>query len=141
MKNILVTGAAGYIGSVLVRQLLESGYNVRGVDALYFGGESLISVYNHHSFEFIKGDLRNQEVIETSLEGVTDIIHLAAIVGDPACSQQPELAEEINWGVSKRLFDYCNQESSIEHFIFASTCSNYGKMKDDAFVTEESDSY
>jgi nucleoside-diphosphate-sugar epimerase len=137
MKKILVTGAAGYIGSVLVRQLLQKDYKVRGVDALFFGGESLLDIYNHPNFEFIKGDIRKTEIVNLMLDGITDVIHLAAIVGDPACSKQPELATQINWEASKFLFDRCN-ESGIQKFIFASTCSNYGKMEGDAFLNEES---
>jgi len=139
MKKILVTGAAGYIGSVLVRQLLDKGYKVRGLDSLFFGGESLISIYNHPNFEFVKGDIRDHQTIINALKDITDVVHLAAIVGDPACSKQPELAEEINWNASKNLFDYCNNETDIAHFVFASTCSNYGKMKDDEFVNENSE--
>ena len=137
MKKILVTGAAGYIGSVLVRQLLNKNYKVRGVDALFFGGESLLDIYNHPNFEFIKGDIRNTELLNSILDGVTDVVHLAAIVGDPACSKQPELARQINWEASKQLFDRCN-ESGVNKFIFASTCSNYGKMEGDGFVNEDS---
>jgi len=86
MRKILVTGAAGYIGSVLVRQLLEKGYKVRGLDALLFGDDSLINIYDNPNFEFIKGDLRGKEIINKALSGISDVIHLAAIVGDPACS-------------------------------------------------------
>lgn len=139
MKNILVTGAAGYIGSVLVRQLLEKGYKVRGADALFFGGESLLSIYNNPNFEFCKGDIRDNDYIKEIITDVTDVIHLAAIVGDPACSKQPDLANEINWVASKRLFDECNENNKIEHFVFASTCSNYGKMEGDGYVNEESE--
>lgn len=137
MKKVLVTGAAGYIGSVLVKQLLNKGYRVKGVDALFFGGESLINIYNHPNFEFLKGDLRDSEFIDSILPEVTDIIHLAAIVGDPACAKQPELAKEINWSASKNIFDKA-KNSGIERFIFASTCSNYGKMQGDDFVNEQS---
>lgn len=138
MKKVLVTGAAGYIGSVLVKQLLEKNYEVRGLDNLSFGGESLLSLYNHPNFEFMKGDVRHTHTVEKALDGITDVVHLAAIVGDPACAKQPELAKETNWEASKLLFDSCNR-GDIKQFIFASTCSNYGKMKDDSFVTEESE--
>ena len=139
MKKILVTGCAGYIGSVLTALLLQKGYEVRGVDMLMFGGESLLPVYSNPAFEFIKGDLRKQEVIEQALAGVDAVIHLAAIVGDPACSEQPELATEINADMSRRLFDAANASPGIQRFIFSSTCSNYGKMKGDGYVTEESE--
>jgi len=138
MKKVLVTGASGYIGSVLVRKLLERGYFVRGLDLLLFGGESLLGVINHKNFEFIKGDIRDISIIKEATKNIDAIIHLAAIVGDPACSKQPSLAEEINWSGTQQLFDYTNKDTKIERFIFASTCSNYGKMKDDDYVDENS---
>lgn len=138
MKKVLVTGAAGYIGSVLTRQLLEKGYQVRGLDILNFGGESLISVYNNPNFEFIKGDIRIKEDITKALIDVESVVHLAAIVGDPACAKQPNLAEVTNWIASKQLFDYCNDFTKVKKFIFASTCSNYGKMAGDELLNESS---
>lgn len=138
MKKILVTGAAGYIGSVLVRQLLEKGYAVRGMDILNFGGESLLGIYNHPNFEFIKGDIREFDVIKKVAKEIYGVVHLAAIVGDPACAKQPQLAEETNWLATKYLFDYCNENTNVEKFVFASTCSNYGKMQGDGFVNEDS---
>jgi nucleoside-diphosphate-sugar epimerase len=137
MKKILVTGAAGYIGSVVVRQLLNKNYSVRGADILFFGGDSLLDIYNHPNFEFVKGDVCKVDFIDQILNGVTDVIHLAAIVGDPACAKQPELAKQINLEASKILFDKCN-EIGIVKFIFASTCSNYGKMDGNDFVNENS---
>lgn len=138
MRKILLTGAAGYIGSVLLRQLLNRGYSVRGVDALYFGGESIVSIFGHPNFEFVKADLRDEKIDKQILVGITDVIHLAAIVGDPACSQQPELAKQINYDASKTLFELSN-EASVNSFIFASTCSNYGKMEGNNFVNENSE--
>ena len=137
MKKILVTGAAGYIGSVLVRQLLKNNYFVRGADILFFGGESLLDIYNNPNFEFIKGDICQEGFVDQILDGVTDVIHLAAIVGDPACAKQPELAKQINLEASKLLFNKCN-ENGIKKFIFASTCSNYGKMEGNDFLNENS---
>ncbi len=139
MKKILVTGAAGYIGSVLTRQLLDKGYHVRGFDLLNFGGESLVSIFNHPNFEFIKGDIRIEEDVKKAIDGVTGIVHLAAIVGDPACSKEPEVAETTNWDGSKLIFDLSNKNDNVKRFIFASTCSNYGKMEGDGFVDEKSE--
>jgi len=138
MRTILVTGAAGYIGSVLVKQLLEKKYKVIGFDILNFGGESLLSVYNHPNFKFIKGDIRIKNDIEPLLNGVDAVVHLAAIVGDPACAKQPTIAEETNWKASKMLFNLSHEKANIKKFIFASTCSNYGKMDGDGFVDENS---
>jgi len=138
-KKVLVTGGAGYIGSVLTRQLLEKGYNVRVLDCLMFGGEPIIDLLNSPAFEFVKGDVRNEADVRKALEGVDYVAHLAAIVGDPACAQQPELARDTNLEGSKLLYRIAN-EMNVSRFVFASTCSNYGKMSDpDAYVNEESE--
>ncbi|GBE29447.1 UDP-glucose 4-epimerase [bacterium BMS3Bbin04] len=138
MKTVLVTGVAGYIGSVLARQLLDQGYKVFGVDALFFGGDAIISMYSHPNFRFRKGDVRDKAFVDEIVKGADAIVHLAAIVGDPACSQQPELAAAINWDASKYLFDTAKAAGNVERFIFASTCSNYGKMEGDSLITETS---
>lgn len=137
--NILVTGGAGYIGSVLVRQLLKKGYNVRALDSLKFGGDALYDVMLHPNFEFMKGDIRNEDDVKKALKGIDAIAHLAAIVGDPACKKFSEEAEQTNWDGSVALFEAA-EKAGVKRFVFASTCSNYGKMADpDAFVTETSE--
>jgi nucleoside-diphosphate-sugar epimerase len=134
--RILITGGAGYIGSVLTKKLLNRGYAVRAVDSLRHGCESIYQFYKNPAFEFIKGDLRDDRIQRASLEGIGAVFHLAAIVGDPACKKEPKLAEEINWMASKALFDNAN-EIGIRRFIFASTCSNYGKMVDTEQYVDE----
>ena len=136
--KVLVTGGAGYIGSVLVRQLLAKGFKVRAIDSLKFGGDALYDVMQHPDFEFIKGDVRNADDINNALKGIDAVAHLAAIVGDPACKKFSEEAKETNWSGSVALFDAA-EAAGVKRFIFASTCSNYGKMPDpDSFVTETS---
>lgn len=133
-----MTGGAGYIGSVLTRQLLEKGYHVRVMDRLMYGGEPIIDMLNYPNFEFVKGDVRNREDVEKAVEGMDSIAHLAAIVGDPACAKDPELSRSTNLEGSKLLYDVAN-EKGVKQFVFASTCSNYGKMDDpEAYVHEES---
>ncbi len=137
MKKILVTGGAGYIGSVLVRILLRKGYEVRVLDNLMFGAESLLELFNYAEFEFQKGDVRNEDDVRKALDGVWGVANLAAIVGDPACSQQPDLARATNLEATKLLYNIAN-ELGVKRFVFASTCSNYGKMEGDDFVSETS---
>ena len=137
--KVLVTGGAGYIGSVLVRQLLQKGYQVRAFDSLKFGGEALYDVMLHPGFEFMQGDVRDEAAVEKALEGIDAIAHLAAIVGDPACKKYSDEARETNWTGSVNLFEAA-ERAGVKRFVFASTCSNYGKMPDpDSFVTETSE--
>jgi nucleoside-diphosphate-sugar epimerase len=137
--KVLVTGGAGYIGSVLVRQLLNKNYRVRVLDSLKFGGDALYDVMLHPNFEFIKGDVRNAADVEKALNGIDAIAHLAAIVGDPACKKFSEEANETNWDGSISLFESA-EKAGVKKFVFASTCSNYGKMANaNDFVTETSE--
>jgi nucleoside-diphosphate-sugar epimerase len=139
INRVLVTGGAGYIGSVLVRILLEKGYTVRVMDSLKFGGDALYDVSQHPQFEFIKGDIRNDEDADKALKGVDALAHLAAIVGDPACSKFSDEAREVNWTASVSLFEKA-EKAGLKRFVFASTCSNYGKMADpNSFVDENSE--
>lgn len=137
--KVLVTGGAGYIGSVLVRQLLNKGYQVRAIDNLNFGGDALIDVMQHPNFEFLKGDVREADTVTKALEGIQAVAHLAAIVGDPACKKYSDDANTTNWDGSVALFNAA-EAAGVKRFVFASTCSNYGKMADpNSFVTETSE--
>ncbi len=137
-QTVLVSGGAGYIGSVLVRLLLAKGYRVKVIDNLSFGGEPIIDLLNEDNFSFVKGDVRNADDLRNALEGVDHVAHLAAIVGDPACAKQPELTREVNLEGSK-LFYLLADECGAKRFVFASTCSNYGKMEDpESCVNEDS---
>ncbi len=140
MRTILVTGGAGYVGSGLIGDLLNSGYKVICVDNLMFGGESLLNVWHNENFIFHCCDINNYDAFDKILESEKffAIIHLAAIVGDPACQLQSELAQKTNWDSTKHLLDR-SIELGVERFAFASTCSNYGKMSDpNVYVKEDS---
>jgi nucleoside-diphosphate-sugar epimerase len=140
MKTVLVTGGAGYVGSGFLRTLLKEGYHVICVDKLMFGGESILDLLHDSNFIFYSCDIGNFDAFDRILTSHTidAVVHLAAIVGDPACTREPELAMQTNWTASKWLVDRCIA-LKIKRFAFASTCSNYGKMADStAYVTEES---
>ncbi len=135
----LVTGGAGYVGSMLVPMMLARGWRVRVVDALLHGGEPLLGCWTHPHFEFIRGDLRDPEIIRRALQGVGAVVHLAAIVGDPACARDRELAWSVNVDASLALVEACH-EARVDRFVFASTCSNYGRTQTpDACVSETSE--
>lgn len=138
-RKILVTGAAGYVGSKLVRHLLSYNYHIIGLDSLKYGDESISQLYDNPYFVFQKGDIRDFKLIDRIVNEVTDVVHLAAIVGDPACSKMPEEAFEVNWIATRYLFDACKNARNISHFVFASTCSNYGKMDNEEFLNENSE--
>lgn len=137
-ETVLVTGGAGYIGSHLVGRLLSAGYRVRVLDNLTFGGQGLLSYLSNSRFEFQHGDLCNPSDLKAAVLGVGRIVHLAAIVGDPACAQNPKLAHAVNSEGAGRLLELA-QGSEVNRFVFASTCSNYGRMdKADGLVDETS---
>ncbi len=134
--KVLVTGGAGYVGSVLVATLLERGHVVRSVDSLLHGGSALLGVWSRPGFEFVRGDVRDRSCMQACLRGIDAVVHLAAIVGDPACARRPEAARAVNLQASLALLEDCTR-AGVARFIFASTCSNYGKMKDPSHYVDE----
>jgi nucleoside-diphosphate-sugar epimerase len=137
--KILVTGGAGYIGSTLVPLLLNAGHSVRVLDNLSHGGAPLLGAWSDPAFDFCQGDLRDRSVMTSALSGVEAVVHLAAIVGDPACARDPELARSVNLDATLALIEE-SRRSGVQKFVFASTCSNYGRMKDpNQLVDEESE--
>jgi nucleoside-diphosphate-sugar epimerase len=138
-RHVLVVGGAGYVGNVLVRRLLAEGYRVRVLDQLLFDHGSAISgIFEAPGFEFVRGDLRDPGDVERSLDGVTDVILLAALVGDPISRKYPELARDVGEAGSMRLFDALSGRG-IDRFVFTSTCSNYGLRDSSEPATEESE--
>jgi len=123
--RVLITGGAGYLGSVLSQKLLAKGYNVRVMDALWYGNESIEDLKKNENFELIKEDIRNLVPTVKAMIDVDAVIHLASIVGMPASSIEPRTSEEINYLATKNIAELC-QLHDIETYIFSSTCSVYG---------------
>lgn len=129
-NHVLIVGGAGYIGSLLAERLLHSGYKVRVLDSLLYGREALRSVENHPDFQLMVGDARNMQDMVRAVLGVDAIVHLAAIVGDPACEQDRASALEINYGATRMLIEVAKGHG-VERFLFASSCSVYGATDDE----------
>jgi nucleoside-diphosphate-sugar epimerase len=131
--NILVTGGAGYVGTTLVPVLLQAGHKVRVYDSLMFGGKGLLPCFRNRDFELVVGDTRNEPDLAKALEGIDIVIHLAAIVGYPACKKHERLANEVNYEATVLLEKTRGKDVPV---IFASTGSNYGALIGD-LCTEE----
>lgn len=136
-KRVLIVGGAGYIGSVMVRYLLRNGYQVSVLDNLMFGYNALKELDNHPGYQFFKGDARNIQDLLTSMKDVGSVIHLAAIVGDPACALDPRVTIDINYETSKLMVDACLNKK-VDRLLFASSCSVYGASQDGGLLTEQS---
>lgn len=137
--KILVTGGAGYLGSVCSAMLLEAGHQVRAFDLLLHGCRALPTLAVYDRFEFVKGDICDSGAVTRALSGVDAVVHLAAIVGDPACAQQPDYAAAVNQYAALKVVDLA-RSVGIKRFVFASTCSNYGRMADTSeLATEETE--
>ena len=125
IQSILVTGGAGYVGSILTNELVKKNYDVKVVDSLVYGDAGISSLIDQNKIEFFNLDIRDSSKIASILKNVDCVIHLAAIVGEPLCKKIPEAAKQINEIATKNLVNLC-KSNNVKRFIFASTCSNYG---------------
>ena len=131
--NILITGGAGYVGTSLIPQLLAKSNNVTVIDSLLFGGDAIFPFFRHPKFTFVRGDIRNKDEIKPLIRDKDVIIHLAAIVGYPACRKNPILATSTNIDATKLLSSLVSKDQLV---MFGSTGSNYGAVEE--VCTEDS---
>lgn len=135
-RRVLIVGGAGYIGTPLTQGLLAAGYQVRCLDLmLYRNHQAVTSFLGHPDYDFLRGDLAREEVVEAALDGVSDVIILAGLVGDPITRKYPEASRLINDEGMLRLLDRLNGHG-LNKVIFVSTCSNYGEIPPDALADE-----
>lgn len=132
--KILVTGGAGYIGSVLVPEFLRIGYEVTVIDNFSYGQTSLLDVCNQSTLTIVRGDVRNQELLVRHIDNSNYIIPLACVVGAPACDRDPVLAQSTNFGAIELLLKLRTKEQRI---IYPNTNSGYGIGEKNIYCTEE----
>jgi nucleoside-diphosphate-sugar epimerase len=134
--KILITGGAGYLGSVITGKMLNAGHEVVVLDKLIFNQTSLLVYTANHNFRFIHGDVRNEPLLEKLCNEADAIIPLAAIVGFPACDAEPELAEEINYKQIFNIFKFTLGKN--KKILYPNTNSGYGIGVGQTECTEES---
>ena len=140
-RHVLITGGAGYIGSILTSELLRQNYRVSILDSLLFGGESIVPFLNHPNFHFVKTDVTEKRAVKDAIkkdwQKPDSVIHLAGIVGFPACQAVgKQVAWKYNVEATKMVFEQ-SADLGVERFVFASTYSNYGLSPDGKPVNEE----
>lgn len=133
--TVLVTGGAGYVGSVLVPKLLAEGHAVRVIDTYWFGDHVLAGVKGHPRLTEVKADMRDRDALDRALKGCTAVIHLACISNDPSFEMDPGLGKSINYDAFFPLVEL-SKKHGVSRFVYASSSSVYG-IKDEAEVTEE----
>jgi nucleoside-diphosphate-sugar epimerase len=133
MNKVLITGGAGYLGSVLTEYLLANGYSVTVLDNLLYKQISLLHLFKHENFKFVLGDVRDSDKLIQLVQEHDIIIPLAAIVGMPACKANPQLAVDVNFIQIKTIVDVLRKDQKI---IIPNTNSQYGSSTE--IITEES---
>ena len=135
MKEILILGGSGYIGTVLTEHFLSLGYYVKSFDYfLYQNNQCVLPYLGRKNFEHVYGDICSQEDLERVFTGITNVVLLAGLVGDPITKKYPSEASLINDKGVKNVIDICTK--NVDRFIFVSTCSNYGMIQNDEIVDE-----
>jgi nucleoside-diphosphate-sugar epimerase/CBS domain-containing protein len=137
ITRILVIGGGGYVGSVLVKKLLDKGLKVNVLDKFIYGKESLETIKDNPNLTIIEGDTRHIEDITTAIRDSDAVVHLAELVGDPACALDPKKTMEINCLATKIIASVC-KHFQINKLVYASSCSVYGASDNNQLLTENS---
>lgn len=132
--RILVTGAAGYLGSVLCEHLLDAGYSVTALDSLMYGQNSLFHLCANPAFDFIEGDVRNEDLMQRLIKDADVIIPLAAIVGAPACKRDPGMTKSVNLEAVQLINRLRSPQQLV---VYPNTNSGYGASTGDTYCTED----
>ena len=136
-RRVLIIGGAGYIGTVLSDYLFNQNYSVRSFDYfLYRNNHCVLPYLGRSGYEHIYGDLCSRKDFDRALEGITDVVFLAGLVGDPITKKYPKESEHINQAGIRQAIDQMNGRG-VDRLIFISTCSNYGLIKDDQMADED----
>jgi len=135
MKNVLVTGGAGYVGAKLVPALLSEEYKVKVLDLFIYGEDVFDGIADKKNLEYIKGDIRDQILLDSCLRNIDTVIHLACVSNDPSFELNPVLGKSINWDAFLPLVEL-SKENGVSRFIYASSSSVYG-IKNEENVTED----
>jgi len=133
-NHILITGGAGYLGSIMTQRFLDAGFRVTVLDNLMYGQHSLFQFCSNPNFDFIYNDARNENILKQTLGDVDVIIPLAAIVGAPACQRDPLLARSVNLDAIRLLLKLRSTDQLI---VYPTTNSGYGTKSGNIFCTEE----
>jgi nucleoside-diphosphate-sugar epimerase len=133
MNKVLITGGAGYLGSTTAEYLLSKNYSVSVLDNLLYKPLSLLHLFKNENFRFIKGDVRDKELLQSLVKTHDVIIPLAAIVGMSACKANPQLTVDVNYNQILHILDVLSEQQKL---ILPNTNSQYGSS--DTIITEES---
>jgi len=137
MKNVLLIGGAGYVGTVVTSDFLKRGYNVVVLDNFIYDNQFAIQPYlGDNNYTLIKGSLNDNKSLAKASEGIDTVVILAGLVGDPITKKYPEASGMINDIGIRSCIDFFG-DKAIKNLLFISTCSNYGLIKEDELADEE----
>lgn len=137
MKNVLLIGGAGYVGTVITAHFLKLGYNVRVLDNFIYQNEASINSFiGDENYDIVNGDFGDVQTLELATKDISNVVILGGLVGDPITKKYPELSTKINEVGIKTCIDFFD-DKKIDKLVFISTCSNYGLIPDNQLADEE----